>query len=201
LIKQTRLSAITNQVICKNSGYDCETACLKKEVVIRTAEVSDADNLTVLKQQVWIATYAVEGIRTEFSSYVLSEFTLDKLRETILDKNKILLVAEIDNHLVGCVEINLKCECPIPSSQGEPEIAVLYVLERYTGIGIGVQLLSEALAELKNKSFKTAWLTVYHENERALRFYKKNNFKKIGITYFEMGGNQYENKVMMVDIK
>lgn len=59
----------------------------------------------------------------------------------------------------------------------------------------------EALAELKKKGFKTAWLTVYHRNERALKFYKKNNFKKIGITYFEMGGNQYENKVMMIDIK
>jgi len=84
-----------------------EIADRKTEVLIRAAEISDVNNLTVLKQQVWIATYAVEGIRTEFSTYVLSEFTSDKLLETILDKNKILLIAEIDNHLVGCVEVNL----------------------------------------------------------------------------------------------
>jgi len=178
-----------------------EIADRKTEVLIRAAEISDVNNLTVLKQQVWIATYAVEGIRTEFSTYVLSEFTSDKLLETILDKNKILLIAEIDNHLVGCVEVNLRCDCPVDLVQDQPEIAVLYVLERYTGVGIGLKLLTEALSELKEKDFKAAWLTVYHKNERALKFYTKNNFRIVGITSFEMDGNQYENKVMMVDLK
>jgi diamine N-acetyltransferase len=170
-------------------------------LVIRRAEINDLENITVLKQQVWIATYAVEGLRKEFSNYVLSEFTLDKVRETILDKNKLLLVAQIDNHIIGCVEIDFESQCPIPLEKKQPEIAVLYILERYTGIGIGAELLIETLSELKKMNFKAAWLTAYHKNERAIRFYKKNDFKIIGVAYFEMDGNSYENKVMMVEIK
>jgi len=45
--------------------------------------------------------------------------------------------------------------------------------------------------------FKIVWLTVYYKNERAINFYVKNRFKEAGNTYFEMGGNRYENKVMV----
>lgn len=171
------------------------------KLVIRKAEINDLENITVLKQQVWIATYAVEGLRKEFSNYVLSEFTLDKVRETILHKNKLLLVAQIENHIIGCIEIDFGSQCPISLEQNQPEIAVLYIFERYTRIGIGTELLIEALSKLKKMNFKAAWLTAYHKNERAIEFYKRNDFKIIGVDYFEMDGNNYENKVMIVEIK
>lgn len=174
---------------------------MTNRLVIRKADINDIKNIAVLKQQVWISTYAVEGIRTEFSNYVLSEFTLKNIQETILDMNKMLLIAQIDNHIIGCVEIDLKSKCPIPLEQDYPEITVLYVLERFSGIGTGSKLLIKALSELKKMNFKSTWLTVYHENERAIKFYMKRDFKMIGVTDFEMDGNKYENKVMLVEIE
>ena len=167
-----------------------------ENIKIRKADLGDASNLAVLKQQVWIATYAVEGIRTEFSDYVLSEFTVENTRNTILNNNKFIYVAEIDNHLIGCLEISFNVKCPVETETG-PEIAVLYVLERYTGMGIGKTLLNRALSLCNELKFNSVWLTVYHKNERAINFYLKQKFNDQGSTYFEMGGNQYENKVMV----
>jgi diamine N-acetyltransferase len=171
-----------------------------RNINIRKADLGDASNLAVLKQQVWIATYAVEGIRTEFSEYVLSAFTIENIRNSILENNKFIYIAVIDNHLIGCLEIAFNKKCPIETETG-PEIAVLYLLERYTGMGIGKTLLNRALSLCEELKFTSVWLTVYHKNERAINFYLKQNFTDSGNTFFEMGGNRYENKIMIRQIK
>ncbi len=43
------------------------------ELIIRKALQSDASRLAVLKQQVWISTYATGGISDVFAKYVQSE--------------------------------------------------------------------------------------------------------------------------------
>ncbi|MHC1774464.1 MAG: N-acetyltransferase family protein [Lentimicrobium sp.] len=166
---------------------------------IRQAEPGDVPNLTVLKQQVWIATYATEGIRTEFSRYVLDEFTEENTRRQIEDERKLILIAEINEHLLGCIELAFNEVCPAGAVSG-PEIAVLYVLERFCGKGIGKALLDQAVMKLKNAGYTNAWLTVYYKNENAIGFYKRQHFTEVGKTFFNLGENQYENKVMMLGI-
>jgi len=169
------------------------------KISIRKANLSDAANLSVLKQQVWIATYATQGIRNEFSEYVLSEFTLENTASIINNENQAVLIAERNNHIIGCAEIKFGTKCP-NSSIDSPEITVLYVLDCFIGKGIGKQLLDGAILYLKQRNKSNCWLTVFHENERAIKFYTKNNFKERGSTYFEMDGNKYENKIMFLEI-
>lgn len=164
---------------------------------IRVAELSDMANLVVLKQQVWVATYAEEGIRSEFSDYLLTTFTLENEKALLENPLKKTLVAEQNGHLIGCAVIDFDEECPIPATGHNPEIPVLYVLERFTGMGFGKLLLDKALQEIKKTGFDAAWLTVYHKNKRAIKFYKKHGFTDIGQAFFEMQGNQYENRVLI----
>lgn len=166
---------------------------------IREADLFDVMNLAVLKQHVWISTYALEGIRNEFSVYVLSDFTPDIIRQEIQDSNKIIYIAEINHHIIGCVELDFESICPLKSEKG-PEISVLYVLERFTGMGIGQLLLDKSLLLCNELNIESVWLTVYHKNERAIKFYLKNKFKEEGITFFELVNNQYENKIMTREI-
>jgi ribosomal protein S18 acetylase RimI-like enzyme len=166
-------------------------------ITIREAELGDAENIAVLKQQVWISTYAVEGIRKEFSDYVLSEFTLPKVQQGILDGGTKTLIAVVDGHVIGCVEVVANLVCPVQPTAGSSEISVLYVLERFCGIGVGQLLLDEAFVLMRSFSVTTTWLTVYHQNDRAINFYRKNHFEQVGTTNFEMGGNEYENYIMI----
>jgi len=172
---------------------------LMEKINIREADLMDIMNLAVLKQQVWIATYADEGIRNEFSLYVLEEFTPDNIRKEIMDSNKMIYIAEIDHHLIGCVQIDINSKCPVKSVKG-PEISVLYVLERFTGMGIGVQLMEKAIELCKELYLNSVWLTVYFRNERAIKFYLKHHFKESGKTFFELDLNKYENKIMTLKI-
>lgn len=63
------------------------------EIIIRVAKKSDINSLAVLKQQVWISTYAIEGLTEQFSDYVLSEYSVKNIRKSIIDKNKLTFVA------------------------------------------------------------------------------------------------------------
>jgi len=168
-------------------------------IKIRRATLRDALNLTVLRQQVWIATYATEGIREEFSQYVLSSYTPAKMQLLLESNDRVLLIAEIDDHLVGYVEIAFSNQCPIDPAFG-PEICVLYVLERFLGQGIGYQLLTEAEKTILDQGAKRVWLDSYYENERALSFYERQGFKRVGTSYFEEMKSKYENVVMMKEL-
>lgn len=165
-------------------------------ITIRKATVGDTNNLTVLKQQVWIATYATEGIRTEFSTYVLTTYTPRNVSKQLRSNHVITLVAEYNRHLIGCIEVDLQPN-NAPSEVYEfPEITVLYVLERFCGMKVGEKLLIEAMSILRSKGYSQTWLSVLHSNSRALRFYQKHLFTDVGTLYFEMDGNRYENRIM-----
>ncbi len=168
---------------------------LNNIINIRSAEINDVANLAVLKQQVWVATYAVEGIRKEYSDYLLKTFTVSNEITTLNNSGICTKVIEINEHLVGCVKTLYNSKCPISISEDRPEISILYILERYTKIGLGKKLLENTILSLKEKGFNSVWLSAFHKNERALKFYHQNGFKKIGTTTFEMEGNKYKNIV------
>jgi ribosomal protein S18 acetylase RimI-like enzyme len=128
---------------------------------------------------------------------VLSEFTIENIRKTIQDTSRVMLIAETGSHLVGCIEIALNEKSPVKLEVDCPEIAVLYVLERFKGKGAGKMLLEKAIQNIKNLGHNAVWLTVYHKNLSALEFYRKNQFRTVGSTNFVMDGNKYENFVMI----
>jgi ribosomal protein S18 acetylase RimI-like enzyme len=57
-------------------------------------------------------------------------------------------------------------------------------------------LISESENISGNKGFQGLRLTVYHLNRNAILFYKKQDYKIIGKTVFEMENQKYENKIM-----
>lgn len=168
---------------------------------IRKARLGDLNNLAVLKQQVWISTYATEGLIEEFSSYVLSEYSVENVRKSITDTNKITLLAISDDAVVGCVEILLSPKSPISPIEPCIEISTFYILERFQGIGIGKKLLTVCLNEIKRLNFNKVWLTVYYKNQKAIEFYRRQNFIQIGETDFLLGEDKHKNYILIRDVE
>lgn len=166
-----------------------------KNLVIRKATVKDALNLSVLKKQVFISTYALSGINNDFSSHIISEFSIEKIKDQINDPEIIVLLAEKNGFLVGCAELFLNNTCK-ETGDSSPELNVLYVFEHLKGRGIGYKLISECESVLNEKKYPGMWLTVYHKNKAAIEFYKRQSYKDIGRYDFEMEGKYYENRIM-----
>ncbi|PLX13787.1 MAG: hypothetical protein C0597_11140 [Marinilabiliales bacterium] len=172
---------------------------VKMNIKIRKATKSDVRNLSVLKKQVFISTYALDGINGEFSNHITKTFSEDEILKSIEEPDKITLLAEKDGFLLGCAEIVLNSTCKETGNKS-PKLYVLYVFEHAKGKGIGYQLITESEKLVKELGYAGLWLTVYHENRAAINFYLRQLYKDIGAFQFEMEGNFYENRILYKDL-
>lgn len=156
--------------------------------VIREAQKEDCINLAVLSLQVWLETYAIEGIRTEYSKYVISTFTEPYFLDLIKNPSYRLLVSETEEILQGFVLINL--ESHFEGEINGFEVEKLYIHEKFKGKGLGRQLLSEIEQRFGNRF----WLYTWVENE-SNNFYKHLGFKNVGRLNFEFSNSLIENNV------
>jgi ribosomal protein S18 acetylase RimI-like enzyme len=172
---------------------------------------SDAESLAALAIQVWLHTYATEGISPSIARYVLSEFTAEKFVCLLSREDTAVLVAEAGGNLVGYAVVSIGAECPSANpttanstaansaaANSTAELATLYVQEHFAQAGIGSALLAESrgLARRRGGSVDL-WLTVNVRNEPAIAFYRKHGFIRIGLDYFELDGQRHENHVLV----
>jgi ribosomal protein S18 acetylase RimI-like enzyme len=165
------------------------------DLMIRVATAADASNLSALSIQVWLHTYAKSGLRSALSDYVLAEYTPEKITERLGDENQVFMVYEQNAHLVGYLRLLLDSPCPTdPSSR--VEIATLYVQEHFIGRGIGSKLLAYTFDFCGKRGLNGVWLSVNHENARAISFYDKHQFQRSGSIFFHLENEQHENFIL-----
>jgi diamine N-acetyltransferase len=163
---------------------------------IRPGRREDAEILSALAIQVWLHTYAREGVSSVLANYVLSEFPVARFHSLLSEPSSSVFVAEHDQNLLGYSVARASAACPVPSAAGA-ELATLYVQEPFLGKGVGALLLKSAELWAMARRSAPIWLKTNSQNSRAIAFYAKHGYSKIGITYFELGGQKYENVVLM----
>lgn len=165
-------------------------------MLIRPGLLSDAENICALTIQVWLHTYATEGISSTISRYVLSEFTVEHFETLLSDTSTNVFVAEIDQMLVGYAVVSFDRTCPEPT-QSKAELATLYVQAPFLSKGVGTSLLMQTEAWTKERGAGPLWLTVNAKNQRAIGFYQQRGYTKIGVSFFKLGLEKHENLVLI----
>ena len=82
---------------------------------------------------------------------------------------------------------------------GDVELKKIYVLSRFHGTGTGARLFDAALAGAAGHD--RLLLGVKDDNARAIRFYEKHGFARIGTRRFDVGGTLYDDIVFARDIE
>ncbi|WCE30928.1 GNAT family N-acetyltransferase [Vibrio sp. SCSIO 43137] len=160
--------------------------------MIREAKPTDCVDLAALSIQVWLHTYATDGVREKISRYVLNNFTEQQFLNFLNRPEIKVLVYIKDEHLVGFVTVDLTSEY---ESEGNGyEISTLYVSEHFHGMGIGRQLLCKVQAQFG----LPFWLSTWEGNVNAIGFYHKLGFKMIGEVNFDLDGEFYNNHVLQL---
>ena len=166
------------------------------DLSIRPARPDDASRLAVLATQVWLHTYATNGITTDIAEYVLGELTPDKYRQILNDPTSEILVAECGKHLVGLAVVKFDTACPA-GNFSSVELQTLYVQAHFVGRGAGKSLLGAAQDLTWQRAHAVLWLTVNAQNARAIAFYTHQGYTKVGSTHFVLGDGRYENHVLI----
>jgi ribosomal protein S18 acetylase RimI-like enzyme len=165
-------------------------------VHIRSAQPEDAKTLAVLATQVWLHTYAIDGVTSDIAEYVLSELSPEKFMAALNDTSRHVFVADNERSLVGLAVVKFGVKCP-NSDHSAVELETLYVQEHFIGCGVGKSLLQVAETRARAHANTALWLTVNAKNARAIAFYEHQGYTKVGTTYFVLGQGRHENHVLI----
>lgn len=166
------------------------------DILIRAGRPADAALLAALATQVFLHTYATQGISDAIAKHVLAEFTPAKFQSWLASDAAAVLVAEKNAHLVGYARLAFGAVCPVPGA-GTAELSTLYVQEHFTGRGVGAALLAQAQALALQRTQLPLWLTVNAQNLRAIAFYAAQGCSTIGTAQFVLGGVSHPNHVLV----
>jgi ribosomal protein S18 acetylase RimI-like enzyme len=165
-------------------------------VYIRSGQLEDARALSVLASQVWLHTYATNGITGDIVEYVVSELSPEKFKAVLHDPSSRVLVADRERCLLGFAVVKFDSPCP-DNNLASVELQTLYVQEHFIGCGVGKSLLQAAEAKVRALANTALWLTVNANNARAITFYGRQGYTKVGTTYFALGDGRHENHVLI----
>jgi diamine N-acetyltransferase len=164
---------------------------------LRLAVPADAQAMAVLATQVWLHTYATQGISAEIAHYVLAELTPARFSASLGDPHRQSLLAVNGEDLMGMAVLQQGAACPAAGCNAAVELQTLYVSAHFVGRGVGSWLLRDAERSAQAKAGSALWLAVNAQNSKAINFYRHRGYHQVGTTWFTLGAAQYENHVLV----
>jgi GNAT superfamily N-acetyltransferase len=137
------------------------------DISYRPAVPDDVPCIAVLAAQVFLDTYALQGIRPALAREVLAHCSVEATAALLADPRVTILVAELDAHLVGFAQVAHDAPHAQLSDAVGAELRRLYVQERFTARGIGRDLLRHAEKAAAARGADAVWLTAWVGNRRG----------------------------------
>ena len=136
----------------------------------------------------------------DLESYLKENFMCEKLLAYLSVKSAAALILERSGQAIGYALLHPGQApnrlVPPPSIQ----LKRLYILEGWTGCGWGDVLMARCLEHVRHSGFGSIWLTVWENNGRAIRFYERWGFQKVGVYDFVVGRDIQKDLVFLRDI-
>lgn len=134
--------------------------------------------------------------KQELSNYYEQAFDPSNLAKDLANKNNRFHLVYYKNFPVGYTKLVLNQPFEGNAFADSCRLERIYILQEFLHLKLGNEVLDFLINKARTLHFKNMWLTVYIKNERALHFYTKNNFTKIGSYDFNVGSLTYENTVL-----
>jgi len=136
----------------------------------------------------------------ELLQYLEYTYNTEKIADSIAKSNNVFFIALYNCQAIGFAKVKIKSLNKQINDSRQIELLKIYVLKEYHGSGAAQALLDAVIQLAKKNQPDCIWLDVIIENERAIRFYEKNGFKKYGKHFFKIGTQTFTYDVMAMQI-
>ena len=166
---------------------------MNRDLMFRRATISDASTIAQIGADTFKAAFGPDNTLENMDEYLSANFNTETIQSQLTDPSSIFLMGFDGGKLIGYAMLN-EGTPPVSVPGSNPvELVRFYVVEEVIGLGYGSELMRACLDETRKLSYTTIWLGVWEKNERAIRFYEKWGFGKVGKKQFILGQDvQYD---------
>ena len=165
-------------------------------MIIRAATLADAPALAAFGIKTFFETFGHLYPEGDAAFFTTQRFSLARTREDISEVGRFIQLVLVDDQIVGfldCGALGLPILNPAVQSV---ELYRLYVDVAAKGTGLAQELMTIALNWARSMHASSLYLGVYHDNARALAFYKKYGFEIVGAYQFRVGNILDDERIM-----
>jgi len=164
--------------------------------VIRRAATDDLDALQALAAETFPLATTPGTDPADIAAFIEAHLSPAAFAGYLGDPDRILLVEDVDGELVGYTMVVVAppydddVRTAIDERFGDARAAELskcYVRATAHGSGLAQRLVAETLAAVAERGVDVLWLGVNQHNPRAVAFYGKCGFERIGMKTFRVG--------------
>ena len=167
-------------------------------IEIRIANVDDAQFIALLGRVTFTETFGhLFRDQKDLIDYYNNTFSVQKIEDGIKKQNNIFWISFVNRLPVGYAKLKLNSESEFIDSEDICQLQKIYVLKDFLSMGIGFELQDSLLKKAKELGFSKVWLSVLNSNDRAVNFYHKTGFEKIGNHDFQIGKENFEFIAML----
>ncbi len=157
------------------------------EPVIRRAGSEDAETLAAIGVATFTETFAHLYTPQDLQVFLAEAYDLERTKASLADPAQASWLVEAGGEVVGYATVG-PCRLPHPEvTDACGELKRIYLTKACQSSGLGARLYAEAVGWLERDGPRQVWLGVWSENHKALRFYARQGFEKVGEYGFRVG--------------
>jgi ribosomal protein S18 acetylase RimI-like enzyme len=152
----------------------------------RDATEADATALAAFARRSWVDTFGhLPYPPADLATYLTESYGSEIQRDEINDPELRYRLALRDGEIVGYCMMGV-LSMPVDDAEGV-ELHRLYVDGSVKGAGVAAALMDDAIAWAKARGARAIYLSVWENNERAQRFYRRFGFADFSEWDFMVG--------------
>lgn len=167
-----------------------------ENVTFEKLHLEDLEELKDLSRSTFADAFGADNNPEDLEAYLNTAFGEENLRRELMNPLSEFYFAKLQGKTVGYFKINLGDAQTEFKDEDGVELERIYVSKDFQNKKLGQKMLDAVIEIAVQRKMRYLWLGVWEKNERAMKFYLRNNFELSGTHPYMVGNDQQTDNIM-----